>query len=186
MSLKPGSWWKTGIAAAALWAVAIPAALAVPLPYQTGFQPSNSPVMDQIENFHTELLYIITAVCLFVAALLIFIMVRYRAGANPTPSKVHHNTLLEVAWTIIPVIILVVIAVPSFRLLYFESAIPKPDVTIEAIGKQWFWTYQYPGTNGIHFRLAGLVRCRRQEGGRAALVGRGQSSGRAGGQGGRD
>jgi len=61
------------------------------------------------------------------------------------PSKVHHNTLLEVAWTIIPVIILVVIAIPSFKLLYFEAAIPKPDITIRAIGKQWFWTYEYPG-----------------------------------------
>jgi cytochrome c oxidase subunit 2 len=114
-------------------------------------------VMDQIENFHTELLYIITAVCLFVLALLVYIAFKYRADANPTPSKVHHNTLLEVAWTIIPVIILVVIAVPSFRLLYFEGTIPKADVTIKAIGKQWFWTYEYPGANaGFTFDSLGL------------------------------
>jgi len=152
------SWRKTGIgAAAAFLALGATQAMALPYNYELGFQPSNSTVMDQIENFHTELLYIITAVCLFVLALLIYIVVKFRAGSNPTPSKVHHNTLLEVAWTIIPVIILVVIAVPSFRLLYFESAIPKPDVTIKAIGKQWFWTYEYPGANaGFTFDSLGL------------------------------
>jgi cytochrome c oxidase subunit II len=156
MSLLSRSLRKTGIGAAALafWATE---ALAVPYNYEMGFQPANSPVMDQIENFHTELLYIITAVCLFILALLFYIVFKFRSGANPTPSKVHHNTLLEVAWTIIPVIILVVIAVPSFRLLYFESAIPKSDVTIEAIGKQWFWSYNYPGANaGFTFDSLGL------------------------------
>ena len=152
------SWRKTGIgAAAASLALSATQAMALPYNYELGFQPANSTVMDQIENFHTELLYIITAVCLFVLALLIYIAVKFRAGANPTPSKVHHNTLLEVAWTIIPVIILVVIAVPSFRLLYFEAAIPKPDVTFKAIGKQWFWTYEYPGANaGFTFDSLGL------------------------------
>ena len=137
MSLTPRSWrnMKIAVAAVALWASAATSAFALPKNYQLGFQASNSVVMDQIQNFHSELLYIIVAVCLFVLALLIYIVIKFRAGANPTPSKVHHNTLLEVAWTIIPVIILVVIAVPSFRLLYFESTIPKADVTIEAIGK---------------------------------------------------
>ena len=159
MSLTPRSWRNMKIAAAAvaLWASAATSAFAMPVDYQLGFQPANSPVMDQIENFHTELLYIITAVCLFVLALLVYIVIKFRAGANPTPSKVHHNTLLEVAWTIIPVIILVVIAVPSFRLLYFEAAIPKPDVTIKAIGKQWFWTYEYPGADaGFTYDSLGL------------------------------
>src|SRR5690348_340654 len=152
------SWRKTGLGlAAALWAFGGAQAFALPFDYELGFQPSNSPVMDQIENFHTELLYIIIAVCLFVLGLIAYIAVKFRTNANPTPSKVHHNTLLEVAWTIIPVIILVVIAVPSFRLLYFESAIPKPDVTVEAIGKQWFWTYNYPGANaGFTFDSLGL------------------------------
>ena len=159
MSLLSRSWRKTGIGAAAatLWAFGATGALALPFNYQLGFQPSNSPVMDQIENFHTELLYIITFVCLLVLALLIYIALKFRSGANATPSKVHHNTLLEVAWTIIPVIILVVIAVPSFRLLYFEGTIPKADVTIKAIGKQWFWTYEYPGANaGFTFDSLGL------------------------------
>lgn len=122
-------------------------ALALPKDWQMGFQPAGSLVMEQIESFHTELFWIILAVCLFVLALLVWIVIKYRISANPVPSKVHHNTLLEVAWTIIPVIILVVIAVPSFRLLYFEATIPKPDVQIRAIGKQWFWTYEYPAAN---------------------------------------
>jgi cytochrome c oxidase subunit 2 len=174
MSLTPRSWRNTGIAAAAvaLWASAATSAFALPVNYEIGFQAANSPVMDQIENFHTELVYIITAVCLFVAALLIYIIIKFRAGANPTPSKVHHNTLLEVAWTIIPVIILVVIAVPSFRLLYFEATIPKPDVTIKAIGKQWFWTYEYPGANaGFTYDSLGLSDADDAKAGKPRLLG---------------
>ena len=174
MSSTPRSWRNTKIAAAvaALWASAAIPALAVPENYEIGFQAANSPVMDQIENFHLELLYIITAVCLFVLALLVYIVIKFRAGANPTPSKVHHNTLLEVAWTIIPVIILVVIAVPSFRLLYFESAIPKPDVTIKAIGKQWFWTYEYPGANaGFTYDSLGLSDADAAKAGKPRLLG---------------
>ena len=174
MSLKPWSWRKTGIAAAtvALWASAATSAFAIPKDYEIGFQPAESPVMSQIESFHTELLYIITAVCLLVLGLLIYIMFKFRADKNPTPSKVHHNTLLEVAWTIIPVIILVVIAVPSFRLLYFEAAIPKPDVTIEAIGKQWFWTYNYPGANaGFTFDSLGLSDADAAKAGEPRLLG---------------
>jgi len=135
-----------GAAVAALLASSSRPAAALPVDYQTGFQAAASPVMEQIEDFHRLLFYIIVAVCLFVLALLVWIVVKYRAGANAVPSKVHHNTLLEVAWTLIPVIILVFIAVPSFRLLYFEAVIPKPDVTIKAIGKQWFWSYEYPGS----------------------------------------
>ncbi len=146
-----------GAAASALLALAALPAVAVPKDYEVGFQTAASPVMEQIEDFHRLLFYIIVAVCLFVLALLVWIVIKYRAGANPVPSKVHHNTLLEVAWTLIPVIILVFIAVPSFRLLYFESAIPKPDVSIKAIGKQWFWTYEYPGANaGFTYDSLGL------------------------------
>ena len=133
-----------GMAAAALaWATA---ALAVPYNYQMGMQPAASPVMERIETFHTLLVYIIVAISLFVLALLVWIVIRYNHRANPVPSKTHHNAILEVAWTIIPVIILVIIAVPSFKLLYYEAAIPKPDVKIRAIGKQWFWTYEYPAS----------------------------------------
>ncbi len=105
-------------------------------------------------------------------ALLVYIVIKFRAGANPTPSKVHHNTLLEVAWTIIPVIILVVIAVPSFRLLYFRGDIPKSDVTIKAIGKQWFWTYEYPGANaGFTYDSLGLSDADAAKAGEPRLLG---------------
>ena len=168
---------KTGIGAAlAAFTAALTCwagtALALPQDYQLGFQPAASPVMEQIEDFHRLLLWIIVAVCLFVLALLVWIVVKYRAGANPVPSKVHHNTLLEVAWTLIPVIILVFIAVPSFRLLYFEAVLPKPDVTIKAIGKQWFWTYEYPGAQaGFTYDSLGLSDADAAKAGKPRLLG---------------
>jgi cytochrome c oxidase subunit 2 len=161
-----------GGAVAALMAFSGLPAAALPFNYETGFQPAASPVMEQIEDFHRLLFYIIVAVCLFVAALLVWIIVKYRAGANAVPSKVHHNTLLEVAWTLIPVIILVFIAVPSFRLLYFEAAIPKPDVTIKAIGKQWFWSYEYPGSAaGFTYDSLGLSDADASKAGKPRLLG---------------
>ena len=161
-----------GAAASALMALSVLPAVAVPTDYQMGFQAAASPVMEQIEDFHRLLLWIIIAVCLFVLALLVWIVIKYRAGANPVPSKVHHNTLLEVAWTLIPVIILVFIAVPSFRLLYFEAALPKPDVTIKAIGKQWFWTYEYPGAQaGFTYDSLGLSDADAAKAGKPRLLG---------------
>jgi cytochrome c oxidase subunit II len=140
------------LSGAFLWSTA---ASALPVNWQTGFQPAATPVMEWIEDFHRELLVIIIAVSLFVLALLVWIVLRYNQRRNPVPSKTAHNTLLEVAWTLIPVIILVIIAIPSFRLLYFEMDIPTPDLTIKAIGKQWFWTYEYPASN-ITFDSLGL------------------------------
>ena len=161
-----------GAAASALMALSVLPAVAVPTDYQVGFQAAASPVMEQIEDFHRLLVWIIVAVCLFVLALLVWIVIKYRAGANPVPSKVHHHTLLEVAWTLIPVIILVFIAVPSFRLLYFEAAIPKPDVTIKAIGKQWFWTYEYPGAQaGFTYDSTGLDEADAKKAGKPRLLG---------------
>jgi cytochrome c oxidase subunit 2 len=161
-----------GAAAAALLAFSGLPAAALPYNYEMGLQPAASPVMEQIESFHHLLFVIIVLVCLFVLALLVWIVVKYRAGANAVPSKVHHNTLLEVAWTLIPVIILVFIAVPSFRLLYFEAAIPKPDVTIKAIGKQWFWTYEYPGSAaGFTYDSLGLSDADAAKAGKPRLLG---------------
>jgi cytochrome c oxidase subunit 2 len=161
-----------GAAAAALLAFSGLPAAALPYNYEMGMQPAASPVMEQIEDFHRLLFYIIVFVCLFVLALLVWIVIKYRAGANAVPSKVHHNTLLEVAWTLIPVIILVFIAVPSFRLLYFEAAIPKPDVTIKAIGKQWFWTYEYPGSAaGFTYDSLGLSDADAAKAGKPRLLG---------------
>jgi cytochrome c oxidase subunit II len=162
----------TGAVMAALLAVLVRPAAALPYNYQMGFQPAASQVMQQIEDFHRLLVWIIVAVCLFVLGLLVWIVIRYRAGANAVPSKVHHNTLLEVAWTLIPVIILVFIAVPSFRLLYYEAAIPKPDVTIKAIGKQWFWSYEYPGSAaGFTYDSLGLTDADAAKAGKPRLLG---------------
>jgi cytochrome c oxidase subunit II len=113
-------------------------------------------VMDRIESFHHVLLYVIVAISLFVLGLLVYIAVRFNARANPTPSRTTHNTLLEVAWTLIPVLILVGIAIPSFRLLFYQLSIPAMsaeagDVTIKATGKQWFWSYSYPDHGGFEF-----------------------------------
>ncbi|HEX4079228.1 MAG TPA: cytochrome c oxidase subunit II [Rhizomicrobium sp.] len=131
------------------------AALAMPVPWEIGFQPAASPVMERIESFHTGVLYIVTLICIFVFGLQLWIIIRYNHRSNPVPGKTTHNTLLEVAWTIVPVIILVVIAIPSFKLLYFEADVPPPDVTIKAIGHQWFWSYQYPASN-FQFDSLGL------------------------------
>lgn len=131
------------------------AAMAAPQPWQIGFQPAASPVMADIEDFHRFVLYIIIAICAIVFGLLLWIIVRFNQRANPVPGRVTHNTLLEVVWTIVPVIILVVIAVPSFKLLYYESDVPPVDVTIKPIGHQWFWSYQYPGSN-FQFDSLGL------------------------------
>ncbi|TRO95412.1 cytochrome c oxidase subunit II [Glycocaulis profundi] len=116
-----------------------------------GLQRAVTPVMENIISFHNLLLWIIGAICLFVLALLVWIVVRYNAKSNPTPKKFSHNTLIEIIWTAVPVLILVVIAVPSFRLLYMQDVIPEPDMTIKAVGNQWNWTYEYPDHGGFEF-----------------------------------
>ena len=119
--------------------------------WQLGFQEAASPVMEKIHDFHNLVLVIIIAITLFVLGLLLYVMVRFNAKANPEPSKTTHNTLVEVAWTVIPIIILIVIAIPSFRLLYFDRAIPDADLTIKATGHQWYWSYEYPDDDGMTF-----------------------------------
>ena len=127
------------------------AGLGQPTPWQLGLQEAASPVMEDIISFHNFVLWIITAVTAFVLILLLIIIVRFNARANPTPSRTTHNTLLEVMWTIVPVIILVLIAVPSFRLLFVQLDVPKPDLTVKATGKQWFWSYSYPDNGNFEF-----------------------------------
>jgi len=122
-----------------------------PSPWQLGLQAAGDERMRDIIGLHTFVLYIITAISLFVLALLVWIAVRFNVKANPTPSATTHNTTLEVLWTVIPVLILVTIAIPSFRLLYFEDVIPATDMTVKAIGKQWFWTYEYPDNGNFTF-----------------------------------
>jgi cytochrome c oxidase subunit II len=126
--------------------------LGKPEPEKLGFQPAASPVMHDIEAFHNNLLLpIITVVTAVVLLLLLWVMVRYNSSANKTPRKFTHNTLVEIIWTVIPVAILVVIAVPSFKLLYKEDVLPKIDMTIKATGNQWYWSYEYPDNDGISF-----------------------------------
>jgi cytochrome c oxidase subunit II len=115
-----------------------------PQPWQLGLQSANTPVMDDIVWFHTYLLYLIAAIALFVLALLVIVIVRFNARANPTPSRTTHNTTIEVLWTVVPVLILVTVAVPSFRLLFYELKVPPADLTVKVTGKQWFWSYAYP------------------------------------------
>jgi cytochrome c oxidase subunit 2 len=127
------------------------AELGQPAPWEYKLQEAASPVMEQIIWFHNWLLWIITIITLFVLALLVTVMVKFNAKANPVPSRTTHNTLIEVAWTLIPVLILVGIAIPSFRLLFQELDIPKADLTIKATGKQWYWSYAYPDNGKFEF-----------------------------------
>jgi cytochrome c oxidase subunit 2 len=144
---------STAIAAAALFASAGTAfaGLGQPTPWQLGLQDAASPVMADIIGFHTFVLWIVTAISVFVLALLLIIIIRFNARANPMPSRTTHNTPLEVMWTIVPVVILVLIAIPSFRLLFTELDVPTPDLTIKATGKQWFWSYAYPDNGNFEF-----------------------------------
>ncbi len=127
------------------------AELGQPAPWEWTLQESASPVMDNITWFHNFLFVLITLITLFVLALLVVVVVKFNARANPVPSRTTHNTLIEVAWTLIPVLILVGIAVPSFRLLFLQLDVPKADLTIKATGKQWYWSYAYPDNGKFEF-----------------------------------
>jgi cytochrome c oxidase subunit 2 len=122
-----------------------------PRPWEITLQEAATPVMENIISFHTLLVWIITIITLFVLALLVIVVVKFNAKANPVPSKTTHNTLIEVAWTLIPVLILVAIAVPSFRLLFQQLDIPKADLTVKVTGKQWYWSYAYPDNGKFEF-----------------------------------
>jgi len=135
-----------------------------PSDWQLGLQQPVTEVMERIVSFHNLLLYIITAIAGFVLVLLIIIMVRFNARANPVPSRTTHNTLLEVAWTVIPVLILGVIFVPSIRLLLLQLNLPAADLTIKATGKQWYWTYNYPDNGKFEFDSLMLKDGERKEG----------------------
>lgn len=127
------------------------AELGQPAPWEWTLQQSGSPVMDNIVWFHNFLFVLITLITLFVLALLVIVVVKFNAKANPVPSRTTHNTLIEVAWTLVPVLILVGISVPSFRLLFLELDIPKADLTVKATGKQWYWSYAYPDNGKFEF-----------------------------------
>ncbi|MBX9908570.1 MAG: cytochrome c oxidase subunit II [Beijerinckiaceae bacterium] len=124
------------------------AATGMPSPWQLNLQNPVTEVAAYINWFHDWLNVIIFIISIFVLGLLIYVAWRFNEKANPTPSKTTHNALLEVAWTVIPVLILVVIAIPSFRLLKLQLEIPQADVTVKVTGKQWYWSYEYPQDAG--------------------------------------
>ena len=115
-----------------------------PVDGQLGFQGAASPVMEEISAFHDQVNVIIIAIAVFVLFLLLWVILRYNAKANPEPSKFSHNTVLEVAWTVVPILILVYIGIFSFKLLFLQYTYPKPDLTIKATGNAWFWDHSYP------------------------------------------
>ncbi len=115
-----------------------------PQPWQMGFQEAATPVMEKIHSLHNLLLLIIFSIAVLVGALLLFVIFRFRASRNPTPSKTTHNTAVEIIWTLIPALILVVIAVPSFRLLFFMDKTIDAEMTLKITGRQWYWSYEYP------------------------------------------
>ncbi len=119
--------------------------------WQLGFQDAVTPVMREINSFHNFILYVITAISVFVLGLLVWVMIKFNAKANPTPTKTTHNAVIEVLWTVIPILILLVIAIPSFRLLYLQRDLPQADMTIKATASQWLWSYEYPDHDDLAF-----------------------------------
>lgn len=122
-----------------------------PRDWQMGLHDPASPTMERIVDFHNLLLVVITLISVFVLVLLLYVMFRFSEKRNPTPSKTTHNTVIEVLWTVVPVVILVAIAVPSFRLLYFADQVADADMTLKVIGRQWYWSYEYPDHGNFTF-----------------------------------
>ena len=118
-----------------------------PKPWQIGFQPAATPVMEGIHSLHNLLLIVIFIIGIFVTCLLAYVIWRFRASKNPVPSKVTHNTFIEIIWTLGPVLVLIMIGIPSLKLLFFSDRIEHADLTIKAIGRQWYWSYEYPDDN---------------------------------------
>ena len=122
-----------------------------PTDWEVDFQTALSPSMERIVDFNLMVTIIIVIITAFVFGLMAWIVIRYNKKRNPTPSTTSHNTMLEVAWTVVPVIILLIIAVPSFRLLYFTDRVEDADMTLKAIGHQWYWSYEYPDHGDFTF-----------------------------------
>jgi len=122
-----------------------------PQPWQLGLQVSASPVQEQLTDFHNLLVVVITGITLLVLALLIYVMIRFNSRSNPAPTRTSHNTVIEVLWTVVPVIILVIIAVPSFKVLYYMDKTQDAEMTLKVTGRQWYWDYSYPDQGDISF-----------------------------------
>lgn len=120
-------------------------------PWQLSMQPAVSPSATHIHEFHNMLLWIIFSVAIFVFLLVFWVCLRYNSKANPKPSSFSHNVMVEVIWTVIPILILIIIALPSFKLLYYTDRVENPDMTLKITGRQWYWDYEYPDHEGIAF-----------------------------------
>lgn len=142
---------KRFLPAAAAVLLSTPAWAQTPHNWQLSFQAAHSPVQQSVEGLHALVVWLMALVTVFVAALLGYVMWRYNAKRNPVASRVSHHTALEVAWTVLPVLILVVIAIPSFRLVYFEDRTAAADMTVKVTGHQWYWEFTYPDQGGIDF-----------------------------------
>lgn len=142
--------WRLAPAAALLSWIA-PAFAEDARDWQLGMQAAATPVREHIDALNDELLVIITVITLFVMGLLLYVIIRFSAKRHPVPSKTTHNTILEVLWTVVPVLILVIIAIPSFKLLYFMDKNPHPQMTLKVTGHQWYWSYEYPDQGDIGF-----------------------------------
>ncbi|MDF1608577.1 cytochrome c oxidase subunit II [Hoeflea sp. YIM 152468] len=151
-----------GLAALFLLGIS-PALAAQPVDWQMGFQPAATEIMAQIRSFESFTLWFIVPITLLILALLLYAMVRFRAGANPTPSKTSHNVFIEVIWTLGPVVVLLALAIPSFNLLTAQYTPPDADYTVKATGYQWYWGYEYQTETEVSFDSLML-----QEGDRAA------------------
>ncbi|MDF3075943.1 MAG: coxB, partial [Alphaproteobacteria bacterium] len=148
MRLRSLPVWLMGVGLAVM---AAPALADKPHPWQLNFQEAATPVAEHLRSLHDWLLIVISVITLFVMALLAYVMIRFRESRNPVPSKTAHHTLIEVLWTVLPVLILVGISIPSFRLLYFQDRVANPEMTIKAIGRQWYWSYEYPDHGNFTF-----------------------------------
>jgi cytochrome c oxidase subunit 2 len=133
-----------GLAGAMLTGFAGAALAAQPEPWQLGYQPPATPITERVDAFQDELLIIITVITVFVMGLLLYVIIRFRASRNPVPSRTTHNSLIEIVWTVVPILILVTIAIPSFKLMYYMDEVPKSDMTIKVTAHQWYWSYEYP------------------------------------------
>ena len=127
------------------------ATAAEPKNWQLGFQEAATPTMEKIDGFHDFVTIIATVIAVFVMVLLLIVIFRFNEKSNPTPTTTTHHLPLEIAWTVIPIIILVVMAIPSFKLMYFADRVDNPDMTLKIIGRQWYWSYEYPDHGNFTF-----------------------------------
>src|SRR6266446_4065808 len=149
--------WLTGMGWALLaltlgaTSVVAAAGAAEPRPWQFGMQPPATVVDERLSTFHDALLIIIALITAFVLGLLVYVILRFNHQRNPVPSRTSHNAVIEMLWTVVPVLILVIIAIPSFKLMYYMDRVQNPEMTIKITGHQWFWSYEYPDHDGLTF-----------------------------------